>query len=80
MQTWFRMFFITLSGPKAHDNSVEKHFQDESAEPQIPPLRSPGRDDKGEVGGSIEEQLLSRRLWPGKAHPIIRKLNRAAHR
>ena len=32
-------FFITLGGPKAHDSSVEKHFQGGTAEPQIPPLR-----------------------------------------
>jgi hypothetical protein len=32
-------FFITLGGPKAHDSSVEKHFQERSAGPQVPPLR-----------------------------------------
>jgi len=32
-------FFITLGGPKAHDSSVEKHFQERAAEPQISPLR-----------------------------------------
>ena len=32
-------FFITLGGPKAHDSSVEKHFQEGTAEPQISPLR-----------------------------------------
>ena len=32
-------FFITLGGPKAHDSSVEKHFQERAAEPQVPPLR-----------------------------------------
>jgi hypothetical protein len=35
-------FFITLGGPKAHDSSVEKHFQERTAEPQISPLGSPG--------------------------------------
>jgi len=32
-------FFITLGGPKAHDPSVEKHFQERAAEPQISPQR-----------------------------------------
>jgi hypothetical protein len=32
-------FFITLGGPNAHDSSVEKHFQERAAEPQVPPLR-----------------------------------------
>jgi hypothetical protein len=35
-----KAFFITLGGPKAHDSSVEKHFQEGSAELQIPRLRS----------------------------------------
>ena len=39
---WTEVFFITLGGPQAHDSSVEKHFQERSAEPQIPPLRYPG--------------------------------------
>jgi hypothetical protein len=25
----FKMFFITLGGPEAHDSSVEKYFQEE---------------------------------------------------
>ena len=33
-------FFITLGGPQAHGFSVEKHFHEGSAEPQIPPLAS----------------------------------------
>jgi hypothetical protein len=36
----FNRFFITLGGPRAHDSSVEKHFQEWSAELQIPRLRS----------------------------------------
>jgi hypothetical protein len=32
--------FVTLGGPQGHDNSVEKHFQEWSAELQIPRLRS----------------------------------------
>jgi hypothetical protein len=35
-------FFITLGGPKAHDSSVEKHFQEWTAEPQISPLSDAG--------------------------------------
>jgi hypothetical protein len=31
--------FITLGGPKARDSSVEKHFQERTAGPQISPLR-----------------------------------------
>jgi hypothetical protein len=36
---------------KAHDSSVEKHFQERTAAPQIAPL---GRDDKEEDGASRE--------------------------
>jgi hypothetical protein len=36
------LIFISFGEPKADDNSVEKHFQERSAELQIPPLRSPG--------------------------------------
>jgi hypothetical protein len=45
-----RAFFVTLDGPKTHDNSVEKHFHEGSAETadRIP------RDDKGEGNRSIE--------------------------
>jgi hypothetical protein len=32
--------FIPLGGPQAHDNSAENHFQERSAELQIPRLRS----------------------------------------
>ena len=34
-----KRFFIALGGLKAHDSSVEKHFQERAAEPQVPPLR-----------------------------------------
>jgi hypothetical protein len=33
-----KVLFITLSGPQAHDSSVEKHFQEWSPELQIPTL------------------------------------------
>jgi hypothetical protein len=36
---FFRIIFIFLGGPQAHDSSVEKHFQERAAEPQVPPLR-----------------------------------------
>ena len=49
---WTEAFFITLGGPQAHDNSVEKHLQEGSAEPQVPPLRFPGFPvDLDGVGG-----------------------------
>src|SRR5271168_1707846 len=41
--------FITLGGPKAHDNSVEKHFQERASTQRS--LHC-GRDDKGEGGAS----------------------------
>jgi hypothetical protein len=31
-----KVFFITLGGAQAHDSSLEKHFQEGSAELQIP--------------------------------------------
>jgi hypothetical protein len=34
-----RASFIFLGGPQAHDSSVEKHFQERAAEPQISLLR-----------------------------------------
>ncbi len=48
--------FITLGGPKAHDSSVEKHFQERAAEPQISTALRFGRDDKGEGGASIDSR------------------------
>src|ERR1700729_2819304 len=50
-------FFITVGGPKAHDFSVEKHFQERTADTadlSTTLLRSSGRDDKGEDGASSE--------------------------
>jgi hypothetical protein len=32
-------FFIPFGGSRAHDSSIEKHFQEGTAEPQISPLR-----------------------------------------
>jgi hypothetical protein len=45
IETWathlifLRIIFIFLSGPHAHDSSVEKRFQEGAAAPQISPLR-----------------------------------------
>jgi hypothetical protein len=35
-----QLISIALGGPQDHDSSVEKHFQEWSAELQIPRLRS----------------------------------------
>jgi len=40
--------------------SVEKHFHERSAEPQVPPLRF-GRDGKGESSSSTRDSLLMER-------------------
>jgi hypothetical protein len=54
---WTEGSFITFGGPEAMILPVEKHFQERSAELQIPPLRSPGRDEKGEGSASIQPQI-----------------------
>ena len=64
-----KLFFITLGGLTAHDSSVEKHFHDETAEPQAPPLRfAPVGMTKGRVvlpGRVVAEQKLFSSPWVG---------------
>src|ERR1700689_2659799 len=62
-------FFITLGPAKAHDFSGRKTFPEKDrwrAELSTEPLRSCGRDDKGEGGASIE--------WGCRTEPIFHHL------
>ncbi len=55
---WTQRLFISSGAPQAHVHSVEKHFQEGSAELQIlhgtPGQVGGARDDKGEGKASIE--------------------------